>query len=93
MRKRPAMQRRTVVLPQPDGPKSAVTPFAGAVKPASSENLPIVPLNSARIAVRAHARARAKRFSIRIIERITAKANTTMPPARMLASRHCIVST
>src|SRR5208282_5218249 len=45
-----------------------------------------------RLAV-AHARARAKRFSIRIIDRMTAKANTTMPPASRLASRHRIVST
>ncbi len=43
--------------------------------------------------VSAHARARAKRFSIRIIVRMTAKAKKTMPPARMLASCHCIVST
>src|SRR5271165_3768778 len=42
---------------------------------------------------RAHAPARETRFSIRIIDRMTPKANTTMPPARMLASRHCIVST
>ena len=47
---RPAMQRSTVVLPQPEGPNSAVTPLAGAVKPASSANLPSVPRNSARIA-------------------------------------------
>ncbi len=42
---------------------------------------------------RGHARARETRFSIRIIDSMTAKAKTTMPPARMLASRHCIVST
>ena len=88
------MQRSTVVLPQPDGPNRAVTPFAGALKPASSVNLPSAPRKAARmVCVAAHPRILAKRFSIRVIDRITTKAKTTMPPARMLASRHCMVST
>ena len=94
MRRRPAMQRRTVVLPQPDGPNRAVTPLAGAVKPASSANLPMLPRNCGPDRVSsAHAPARAKRFSSRIIARMTAKAKATMPPASMFASRHRIVST
>ena len=44
---RPARQRATVVLPQPDGPKIAVTPVAGAAKLASSENPPRLPRNAA----------------------------------------------
>src|SRR5579864_2848963 len=40
-----------------------------------------------------HAPARAKRFSIRIIARMTANANATIPPASRLASRQRIVST
>src|ERR1700751_2287790 len=44
-----------------------------------------------RLAV-VHARARANRFSTRIIDRMTAKANATMPPASRLASRQRIVS-
>ncbi len=43
--------------------------------------------------VRRHARTPALRFSISIMVRITANANTTMPPARMLASRHRDAST
>src|SRR5262249_17415906 len=42
---------------------------------------------------RVHAPARAKRFSSRIIVRMTPNANTTMPPARKLASRQRMVST
>ena len=34
------MQRITVVLPQPDGPNSAVTPLAGASKAVSRVKLP-----------------------------------------------------
>src|SRR5262249_29387204 len=45
-----------------------------------------------RLAV-VHARARANRFSMRIIARMTAKANATTPPASMFASRQRIVST
>ena len=56
-RRRPAMQRSTVVLPQPDGPNSAVTPLAGAVKPASRTKLPMVPRNSAWIVCAAVMRA------------------------------------
>ncbi len=41
----------------------------------------------------AHSPARATRFSISVMARMTAKAKTTMPAARMLASRHCEVST
>ena len=49
MRKRPAMQRSTVVLPQPDGPNSADDALAPArSKPASRANLPPVPARSAR---------------------------------------------
>src|SRR5215471_13414563 len=40
-----------------------------------------------------HLPARATRFSMRIIERMTINANTAMPPARMLASRQRDVST
>src|SRR5665647_1118028 len=40
-----------------------------------------------------HAPARPTRFSMSVMDRITAKANTTIPPARMLASRHWPVST
>ena len=59
-RRKPARQRSTVVLPQPDGPNSAVTPLAGAVKPASRTKLPMVPRNSAWIVCAAVMRASAR---------------------------------
>src|SRR5450756_1449508 len=40
-----------------------------------------------------HALVPLERWSISVMVRITAKAKTTMPPARMLASRHCEAST
>ena len=40
-----------------------------------------------------HSPMRAARFWISVIARMTAKENTTMPAARMFASRHCEVST
>ena len=43
--------------------------------------------------LRAHSPVLRMRFSISIIARMTAKANTTIPPARMLASRQRSVST
>src|SRR5215470_6918524 len=45
----PAMHRRTVVLPQPDGPNSIVIPVAGTENTASSVNFPSVLRNSAWI--------------------------------------------
>src|SRR5690606_4835741 len=41
----------------------------------------------------AHNVERATRFSISIMARITTKANMTIPAARIVASRHCDVST
>ena len=43
--------------------------------------------------IAAHAPTRATRFSMSVMARMTVKANTTMPPARRLASRHWPVST
>src|SRR5215831_12337336 len=43
------MQRKTVVLPHPDGPKSPVTPVAGTVKAASRSNVPSLPLKATLI--------------------------------------------
>src|SRR5690242_20537067 len=40
-----------------------------------------------------HSPTRAVRFSMRVMARMTAKAKTTMPAARMFASRHCNIST
>ena len=88
------MQRSTVVLPQPEGPNSAVTPRAGVSNAASSEKEPTEPRKAALMISAAHHRpARATRFSISVIASMTIKAKIAMPAARILASRHCMVST
>src|SRR5215471_7267570 len=48
-RLRPETKRRTVVLPAPEGPKTAVMPRSGASKAISIVNLPTFPLNLAMI--------------------------------------------
>ncbi len=48
-RSSPARQRSSVVLPQPDGPNSALTPRAGSVSATSSANAPRVSCSEASI--------------------------------------------
>src|SRR5215475_10696197 len=49
MRRKPAMQRSTAVLPQPDGPNRAVMPRAGTVKAVSRTKRPSVPRKATSI--------------------------------------------
>jgi hypothetical protein len=88
------MHRNTLVLPQPDGPNSAVMPRPGAVNSdIQREAAEAAGKGDLDVVRRRHCPARRMRFSTSIMARMTTKAKTTMPAASMLASRQRSVST